>query len=91
MDFSQFNSAEQAHMNKVIEKKQMQDFMRLYSSLVERCFQSCCNDFTSKSLKSTEETCVMNCTDKFLKHSERVGARFAEHNAETMGASGSQL
>lgn len=22
-----------------------------------------------------------NCTDKFLKHSERVGARFAEHNA----------
>jgi len=23
----------------------------------------------------------MNCTDKFLKHSERVGARFAEHNA----------
>lgn len=23
----------------------------------------------------------MNCTDKFLKYSERVGARFAEHNA----------
>jgi hypothetical protein len=28
-----------------------------------------------------QSTCVMNCTDKFLKHSERVGARFAEHNA----------
>ena len=25
----------------------------------------------------------MNCMDKFLKHSERVGARFAEHNAGT--------
>ena len=25
----------------------------------------------------------MNCTDKFLKHSERVGARFAEQNAGT--------
>lgn len=24
---------------------------------------------------------MQNCTDKFLKHSERVGARFAEHNA----------
>ena len=24
---------------------------------------------------------MLNCTDKFLKHSERVGARFAEHNA----------
>jgi mitochondrial import inner membrane translocase subunit TIM9 len=124
MDFSQLNSAEQAHMSKVIEKKQvrsnlwrgfcplltffappqMQDFLRMYSNLVERCFNSCCNDFTSKALSSkevstiwcrcyvivfqqtdpnTQETCVMNCTDKFLKHSERVGARFAEQNAGT--------
>ncbi|KII90770.1 hypothetical protein PLICRDRAFT_697252 [Plicaturopsis crispa FD-325 SS-3] len=85
MDFSTFNSAEQAHMTKVIEKKQMQDFLRMYTNLVERCFTSCCNDFTSKSLSSKEEQCVMNCADKFLKHSERVGARFAEMNAEAMG------
>ena len=26
---------------------------------------------------------MMNCADKFLKHSERVGARFAEQNAGT--------
>lgn len=30
-----------------------------------------------------QEQCVLNCADKFLKHSERVGARFAEHNAGT--------
>jgi len=76
----------------------MQDFMRMYSNLVERCFMSCCNDFTSKTLSSKEvgffitcfatgiqrveqEQCMMNCADKFLKHSERVGARFAEQNA----------
>ncbi|KAH9080492.1 mitochondrial import inner membrane translocase subunit TIM9 [Lactarius deliciosus] len=82
MDFSAFNAAEQAHMTKVIEKKQMQDFMRMYSSLVERCFTSCCNDFTSKAV----EQCMMNCADKFLKHSERVGARFAEQNADAMNA-----
>lgn len=35
------------------------------------------------SLRS-QGTCVQNCTDKFLKHSERVGARFAEHNAGTL-------
>lgn len=23
----------------------------------------------------------MNCAEKFIKHSERVGARFAEYNA----------
>lgn len=33
---------------------QMQDFMRMYSNLVERCFTSCCNDFTSKALSSKE-------------------------------------
>ena len=73
MDFSSFNAAEQAHMTKVIEKKQvrmlslsprlatfqiaidqMQDFMRMYSTLFERCFMSCCNDFTSKALSSKE-------------------------------------
>ncbi|KAG8935134.1 protein transporter tim9 [Tulasnella sp. 419] len=84
MDFSQLNSAEQAHLNKILEKKQMQDFMKLYSGLVERCFTACCNDFTSKSLSGKEETCVLNCADKFLKHSERVGARFAEQNADMM-------
>ncbi|KAI0917015.1 protein transporter tim9, variant 2 [Taiwanofungus camphoratus] len=65
---------------------QLQDFLRMYSNLVERCFNACCNDFTSKALSSKEDQCVMNCTDKFLKHSERVGARFAEHNAEAMNS-----
>lgn len=43
--------------------------------------------FTPQSIavdaSTSQETCVLNCTDKFLKHSERVGARFAEHNAGT--------
>ncbi|EJD54522.1 hypothetical protein AURDEDRAFT_132984 [Auricularia subglabra TFB-10046 SS5] len=83
MDFSQFSPAEQAQLQKVIEKKQMTDFIKMYSGIVERCFMSCCNDFTSKTLTSKEETCVQNCADKFLKHAERVGARFAEQNAGT--------
>ncbi|BGP56973.1 protein transporter tim9 [Rhodotorula sphaerocarpa] len=65
-------------------RPQMKDFMSLYSNLVERCFLSCCQDFTSKALSSKEESCVMNCADKFLKHSERVGLRFSEQNAEMM-------
>ncbi|KAF8195445.1 Tim10/DDP family zinc finger protein [Pholiota molesta] len=86
MDFSNFNPAEQAHMTKVIEKRQMQDFLRMYSNIVEKCFNTCVNDFTSKALSSKEDTCILNCTEKFLKHSERVGARFAEANAEAMEA-----
>ncbi|KJA16480.1 hypothetical protein HYPSUDRAFT_71323 [Hypholoma sublateritium FD-334 SS-4] len=90
MDFSNFNPAEQAQMTKVIEKRQMQDFLRMYSNLVEKCFNTCVNDFTSKALSSKEETCIMNCTEKFIKHSERVGARFAESNAEAMEAQNRQ-
>lgn len=33
---------------------QMQDFLRLYANIVEKCFSSCCNDFTSKALSSKE-------------------------------------
>ncbi|CAH7686123.1 Tim10/DDP family zinc finger protein [Phakopsora pachyrhizi] len=84
MDASNFSSSDSNQLNRLIEQKQMKDFLKLYSSLVERCFSSCCNDFTSRSLSSKEETCVNNCADKFLKHSERVGARFSEHNAEMM-------
>ena len=32
----------------------MQDFLRMYSNLVEKCFMTCCNDFTSKALSSKE-------------------------------------
>lgn len=77
----QLNQREQAEFQKLVEQKQMKDFMRLYSNLVERCFSDCVNDFTSSKLTSKEETCVLKCSEKFLKHSERVGQRFQEQNA----------
>lgn len=76
----QLNSREQQEFQKVVEQKQMKDFMRLYSDLVQRCFNDCVNDFTTKNLTSREDGCVLKCTEKFLKHSERVGARFQEQN-----------
>lgn len=59
----------------------MKDFLRLFTSLVDRCFTDCISDFTTKALKEKEEGCVVKCVEKFMKHSERVGARFQEHNA----------
>lgn len=57
----------------------------MYSNLTQRCFMDCVNDFTSKSLTSKEEGCVIKCAEKFLKHSERVGQRFQEYNAAEGG------
>ncbi|GMM37204.1 protein transporter [Saccharomycopsis crataegensis] len=76
----QLNGREQQEFQKLVEQKQMKDFMRLYSDLVQRCFTDCVSDFTTKTLTSREEGCVLKCTEKFLKHSERVGARFQEQN-----------
>ncbi|BFZ62810.1 protein transporter tim9 [Saitoella coloradoensis] len=78
------NPAEAQHFQRLMEAKQMKDFMSLYSNLVQRCFSDCINDFTSKSLSEKESGCVQKCADKFLKHSERVGQRFAEQNAAYM-------
>jgi mitochondrial import inner membrane translocase subunit TIM9 len=56
-------------------------FGQLYSNLVQRCFNDCVTDFTSKSLAGKEEGCVLRCVDKFLKSSERLSERFQEQNA----------
>ncbi|KAF7314229.1 zf-Tim10-DDP domain-containing protein [Mycena kentingensis (nom. inval.)] len=82
MDFSALSQNEQAHITKQVEKRQFQSFLTMYGKLVERCFNTCVNDFTSKSLSSKEEACMNNCAEKFMKHSERVSARFAELNAD---------
>ncbi|KAI9767056.1 MAG: protein transporter tim9 [Geoglossum umbratile] len=79
---------EQRELQNRMERKQMKEFMNMYSNLVQKCFEDCVNDFTTKSLHSKEEGCVMRCVDKFLKTSERVGQRFAEQNATMMQNAG---
>lgn len=64
----------------MIEQLQVRDSLRMYNSLVERCFTDCVDSFRRKSLDKQEETCVRRCAEKFLKHSMRVGLRFAELN-----------
>lgn len=80
----QLNVKEQQEFQQIVEQKQMKDFMRLYSNLVSKCFDDCVNDFTSANLTTKESSCIMKCSEKFLKHSERVGQRFQEQNAMLM-------
>lgn len=80
----QLNVKEQQDFQQIVEQKQMKDFMKLYSNLVSRCFDDCVNDFTSTNLTNKESGCIMKCSEKFLKHSERVGQRFQEQNAMLM-------
>ncbi|CAG8571834.1 25015_t:CDS:2 [Cetraspora pellucida] len=54
MDFQMYNDAEKQQIQRIIEQKQMRDFLKFYTNLVERCFNDCINDFTSKALTSKE-------------------------------------
>ncbi|KAA3456715.1 hypothetical protein CXB51_007618 [Gossypium anomalum] len=73
---------DKARMSAMIDHLQLRDSLRMYNSLVERCFNDCVDNFTRKTLQKQEETCVMRCAEKFLKHSMRVGLRFAELNSQ---------
>ena len=54
----------------------------MYNTLVEKCFKECVQGFRSKDLDTTEERCVQNCCNKYMKGSARVGQRFGELSAE---------
>ncbi|KAE8732291.1 Mitochondrial import inner membrane translocase subunit Tim9 [Hibiscus syriacus] len=69
-------------MSAMIDHLQLRDSLRMYNSLVERCFTDCVENFTRKTLQKQEETCATRCAEKFLKHSMRLGMRFAELNSQ---------
>eukprot|EP01082_Thalassiosira_pseudonana_P005152 g4687.t1 g4687 contig16:60249-60941(+) len=64
-----------------LEQMQMKDSLSMYNNLVERCFQTCITSFRSKSLDKHETSCVEHCAARYIKMTQRVGLRFAEHQA----------
>lgn len=60
--------------------------LQIYSKMVQKCFDDCVNDFTTKSLHSREESCVMRCVEKSQKAGERITQRFQEQNAAMMSS-----
>jgi import inner membrane translocase subunit TIM9 len=54
----------------------------MYNRLVERCFSDCVSSFDNKTVSKKEEECLNQCAEKFIKHTQRVGRRFAEQQAQ---------
>ncbi|EFN57264.1 hypothetical protein CHLNCDRAFT_21497 [Chlorella variabilis] len=73
---------QQQQLMQAIEQMQVRDSLRMYNTLVERCFKDCVESFRRKDLDATEEKCVQSCCSKFMKHSARVGIRFGELSSE---------
>lgn len=64
-----------------LETMQMKDSLKMYNNLVEQCFAHCVASFRSKALDKKEDECICRCAEKYIKLTQRVGFRFAEHQA----------
>ncbi|KAK9808789.1 hypothetical protein WJX72_003718 [[Myrmecia] bisecta] len=75
--------AQKQQLMQKIEEMQVRDSLRMYNTLVERCFKDCVdNSFRRKDLESSEEKCVTRCCEKFMKGSARIGMQFAKLSGE---------
>mmetsp|Transcript_7486 Transcript_7486/g.8948 ORF Transcript_7486/g.8948 Transcript_7486/m.8948 type:complete len:99 (-) Transcript_7486:51-347(-) len=72
---------QQQEFMKNLEEMQLKDSLTMYNNLVERCFDSCVSSFRSKTMDKSEIGCVENCAGRYIKMTQRVGLRFAEHQA----------
>mmetsp|Transcript_3316 Transcript_3316/g.7305 ORF Transcript_3316/g.7305 Transcript_3316/m.7305 type:complete len:97 (+) Transcript_3316:128-418(+) len=72
---------QQQELMKHVEETQLKESLTMYNKLVERCAEGCIHSFRSKTLDKYEITCLENCAGRYIKMTQRVGLRFAEHQA----------
>jgi len=59
--------------------KQFHEFLSSYNKLSEMCFMDCVHDFTTRKILDKENSCAMNCMDKYLKMTQRISQRFQDY------------
>lgn len=58
--------------------KTFKEFLANYNKLSELCFSDCIWDFTNRKVSKSEESCALNCAEKYLKANQRISTRFQE-------------
>ncbi|KAI0023153.1 mitochondrial intermembrane space translocase subunit [Xylariomycetidae sp. FL0641] len=82
------SATETRELEQRMQKRQIKEFLGLFSNLVDHCFMSCIDDFTSKSLNGRESGCVARCVQKNMALSQRLSERFQEHNQQMSAQQG---
>ncbi|KAL3874052.1 hypothetical protein ACJMK2_037116 [Sinanodonta woodiana] len=71
--------------------RQFREFLSSYNKLTEMCFMDCINDFTSRKISNAEDTCALNCMEKYMKMTQRISQRFQESQLLSTDAAGSTV
>ena len=58
--------------------RSFKEFLSQYNKLSETCFTDCVWEFTTRKVSRGEDTCAMNCAEKYLKMNQRISTRFQE-------------
>ena len=58
------------------QMRTFKEFLSNYNKLSERCFSDCVWGFTSRKVTRGEDSCALNCAEKYLKMNQRISTRF---------------
>ncbi|CAL1533861.1 unnamed protein product [Lymnaea stagnalis] len=65
---------------------QFREFLSQYNKITEQCFMACVHDFTTRRVINAENSCALNCLEKYMKMTNRISQRFQEHQMVTNDA-----
>ncbi len=69
---------------------QLKEFLTVYNTLSELCFNACIRDFNSRSLVKEEEHCVNQCIQKHMTVNQRLMLVFSELGPARMSSQQAQ-
>jgi len=58
--------------------RNLRDFLVLYNTLTETCFNHCIVDLNHRELINNEDTCIHNCIDKHINSNRRAMTVFTD-------------
>ncbi|CAB3406970.1 unnamed protein product [Caenorhabditis bovis] len=65
-------------MNIIQNVQQLKEFLSVYNTLTERCFNFCIRDYTNPKLTNEEDSCVNQCITKQLLVNRRFMLVFGD-------------
>lgn len=56
----------------------LKDILQTYNRVTEMCFRCCASNFNYRNLTADEQSCVDNCSGKFIVGNQKIMSTFVE-------------